>query len=210
MRDISSLKHRPPSRWVFDESVVQCFDDMLTRSIPEYESMRRAVTEVARHYMRPDHWIVDLGCSKGEAMAPLFAEFGKTNQFLGVESAEAMLCAARNRFAAAIQAGRVVISDMDLRTKYPDVQACVTLSVLTLQFVPIERRQTLVTSAFDHTAPGGALILVEKVLGASAKLDAMMVASYYRLKRRNGYEPEEIDCKRHRRMERKRAGNGGL
>ena len=46
------------------------------------------------------------------------------------------------------------------------------------------------------TLPGGALILVEKVLGKSADLDRAMVDVYYAYKRRMGYTQEEIDRKR--------------
>jgi hypothetical protein len=78
---------------------------------------------------------------------------------------------------------RVSIVDVDLRHEYADAQASVTMSVLTLQFVPIEHRQRLLKSIFDHTLPGGALILVEKVLGATASLDALMVDAHLGMKR---------------------------
>jgi len=107
-----------------------------------------------------------------------------------------MVKAARRRFAREIKAGRVAVEHVDLRDRYPEVQACVTLSVLTLQFIPIEHRQRVIAEAFRHTAPGGAFILVEKVLGKSAGLDSVMVSNYLRLKRRNGYAQDDIDRKR--------------
>ena len=70
------------------------------------------------------------------------------------------------------------------------------LSVLTLQFTPIEYRLKIVRDAFNALLPGGALILVEKVLGATADLDAALVDLYYSMKRDHGYSQEEIDRKR--------------
>lgn len=67
-----------------------------------------------------------------------------------------------------------------------------SLSVLTLQFTPIEYRLKIVREAFNALIPGGSLILVEKVLGASADLDAMLVDLYYGMKRGNGYSQEEM------------------
>ena len=69
--------------------------------------------------------------------------------------------------------------------------------MLTLQFTPLEYRQRIVDEIFSHTLPGGAFIVVEKVLGASAEMDALMVKNYYHLKRANGYTRQEIDNKRH-------------
>ena len=40
-----------------------------------------------------------------------------------------------------LECGIVEIRDCDLRKEYPPVQASVTLSILTLQFTPIEYRQ---------------------------------------------------------------------
>ena len=45
----SSLGHAPGARWEFDESVTSAFDDMLRRSIPQYEAMRdHALSECAK------------------------------------------------------------------------------------------------------------------------------------------------------------------
>ena len=104
-----------------------------------------------------------------------------------------MLSEARRHFA---DDPRVAIVDLDLRHQYPNARASVTMSVLTLQFVPLEHRQQLLRSIFDHTVPGGALILVEKVLGATASLNGLMVDAHLAMKRSNGYSEEEIDRKR--------------
>ncbi len=186
----------PQSAWAFDADVAQVFDDMLQRSIPQYEVMRRTVFELACAYVKDDGVIVDLGCSRGEALAPFVQKFGAYNRYVGVEVSAPMLEAARERFAGLIQAGMVEIRDLDLRTSYPPVRACVTLCVLTLQFTPIEHRQRILRAIYKHTQPGGALIFVEKILGATADLDTLMVDRYYTMKAENGYSQEQIERKR--------------
>jgi tRNA (cmo5U34)-methyltransferase len=186
----------PGDRWAFDAEVTAVFDDMLARSIPQYDVMRRAVFDVASRYARRHTDIVDLGCSRGEAIAALIDRFGVQNRFVGVEVSPPMLAAARERFAGYIGCHIVDIRALDLRTDYPPVSASVTLSVLTLQFTPIEYRQRIVREVFDHTLPGGAFVLVEKILGETADLDALMVDTYYALKGENGYSPEQIERKR--------------
>lgn len=189
----SSLGHVPEkSRWEFDASVTECFDDMLARSIPQYEVMRDAVTSIGTWYAEK-RLVVDLGCSRGGALAP-FADSG--HPCLGVEISQPMLAASQFRFEDEIKAGLVEIAEMDLRHDYPEEMASVTLAVLLLQFVPIEYRQQIVRNAYLHTVPGGVMIVVEKILGDSHELNQMMVATYLDRKMARGYTREEIDRKK--------------
>ena len=165
---------------------------MLRRSIPEYEAMRGVVFEVGRRFVQPGTAVVDLGCSRGEALAPFVDEFGDAAQYVGVEVSPPMLEASRRRFAGT--GARVV--DLDLRVGYPDVAASLTLCVLTLQFVPLQDRGRVVRAAWEHTVPGGALVLVEKVVAGSARIEAAIEAAYADHKRAQGYGAEEIRRKR--------------
>lgn len=186
----------PDGAWSFDASVTDVFDDMLQRSIPQYEVMRRAVFDIARHYIQPATTIIDLGCSRGEALSALIDLYGAHNRFVGIDVSEPMLQAARERFKGLIEVGVVDIRRCDLRTEYPPEKVSATLCILTLQFTPIEYRQKILRSIWKHTAPGGALILVEKILGATADLDSLLVDLYYGLKSSNGYTQEQIERKR--------------
>jgi len=186
----------PRDKWAFDGEVTTVFDDMLSRSIPQYEVMRQACFELACRYAKRKTAIVDLGCSRGEAMAQLADKFGVQNHFVGIEVSEPMLAAARARFKGLIDCGVVEIKQIDLRLEYPPVDASVTLCVLTLQFTPIEYRLRIMQDIYDGLIPGGALILVEKIIGASAEIDRHMVDVYYQLKARNGYTQEQIQRKR--------------
>lgn len=185
----------PQGKWEFDDSVTKVFDNMLARSIPQYEVMRKACFDIAVRYQKHNTDIVDLGCSRGAAMADLVDKFGVYNRFTGVEVSEPMLNEARLRFRG-MPESIVNIREIDLRKSYPPVSASVTLCVLTLQFTPIEYRLRILKNIYDHTLPGGALILVEKVIGATADLDEDMVKIYYDLKAKNGYTQEQIERKR--------------
>lgn len=189
-------KTMPDGAWKFDEGVTAVFDDMLARSIPQYDIMRQACYELAVRFRQQKTDIVDLGCSRGEAMAPLIDKFGATNRFIGIEVSEPMLATCRERFQGFINCGVVDIQNLDLRFLYPNTRASVTLCVLTLQFVPINYRQQILHRIFEATVQGGALILVEKVLGDSAVLDDTMVDIYHNLKSENGYSPDQIERKK--------------
>jgi len=92
--------------------------------------------------------------------------------------------------------GNVLVLDLDLRTAYPKAKTCLTLSILTLQFVPIEYRQRILRKIFETTIPGGAFIIVEKVLGGAAELDEIFVTEHHATKAAYGYSDEEIRRKR--------------
>lgn len=190
----SSLGHFPQGeKWTFDASVALCFEDMLERSIPLYFEMRDLCYRVGRNYVAPGHPVIDLGCSNGRALIPFVHEFEQSNTFIGVEISDPMIDIARTHFKDQLS---VEIRKLDLRENYLPEMATLTLSIFTLQFIPIEHRQRLVRNIYLHTKPGGAFLLVEKVLGSSAELDSLLVKEYLALKSRNGYSEEEIERKR--------------
>ena len=204
--DVHTDQTMPSGRWTFDGDVTAVFDDMLQRSIPQYEVMRDAVLSIGSPFIQQQTDVVDIGCSRGEALAPFVEQFGiKTRRdsslryvdsFVGIEVSDPMLSAATERFAREIGAGIVKIVKYDLRDGYPYVRASLTLSVFTLQFVPMEYRQRVVQDVYDHTVAGGAFVLVEKILGDTSTIDRLFVDRYYRLKSANGYSQEAIDRKR--------------
>ncbi|MEX0267807.1 methyltransferase [Leptolyngbyaceae cyanobacterium UHCC 1019] len=190
----TSVGHFPGDKWQFDDSVTQVFEDMLWRSIPQYQVMREAVTDLAVQHTIGDSTIVDLGCSRGENIARLLSVLNGRCRFLGIDVSQPMLDAARQRFQSA---DSVKIERFDLRQGYPAVKnVSVTLAILTLQFTPIEYRHRIVRSAYQSICPGGCLILVEKVIGATADIDSCLRDRYYALKGQNGYSTDEIERKR--------------
>ncbi|MFZ5852265.1 MAG: methyltransferase domain-containing protein [Actinomycetota bacterium] len=185
----------PTGKWEFDEEVTAVFEDMLARSIPDYAQMRALTTDLALRYAVRDTYIVDLGCSRGGALAPIVDALGTSCRYRGFEVSAPMREAAAARFAH-LGPAYCRIEDVDLRKALPVRNASVVLSVLTLQFTPIEYRQAIVQRAFDALVPGGALLLVEKVLGSDAEMDALLVERYYTMKGEHGYTAEQIAAKR--------------
>lgn len=193
-------KTEPKGAWEFDEEVAQVFDDMLSRSIPQYEVMREAVTDLAARFLveaepvERNPCVVDLGASRGEAIAPLYDLLRGAAEYHAVEVSVPMLEALRQRWPR----DEVRIHAFDLRGGYPEIPGPVdvTLAVLTIQFTPIEHRQRIIYDIWERTRPGGGFIFVEKVLGQSAAIDELMKRLYYDLKGANGYSPEQIERKR--------------
>ena len=186
----------PEGAWEFDAEVAAVFDDMLARSIPQYEVMRRAVYDLACAYLQPHTAVIDMGASRGEASAALIEKFAMRNRFFLTDVSEPMLHIMRERFEHYININSVAVSYCDLRHQLPPADASVIMSILTLQFTPIEYRQQIAKRVFDSLLPGGVFILVEKILGDTAIIDEMLVKQYYKLKADNGYSDEQIERKK--------------
>jgi tRNA (cmo5U34)-methyltransferase len=192
----------PSGRWEFDASVTRAFDDMLERSIPNYHDMRQLVTKAAVwHADRASAdsstpLIVDLGASRGAALQPIVSALGSRADYLACDVSEPMLEACSQRFSEG--EASVEVLRHDLRDGYPTGRrpATAVLSVLTMQFVPMEYRQRLLCEIHGAIEPAGVFVLVEKVLGATAEMDEFLTDSYYDLKREHGYSQEAIDRKR--------------
>jgi tRNA (cmo5U34)-methyltransferase len=186
----------PTEKWKFDKEVAERFDDMLSRSIPSYNDMRFATFEVADRFVRPGTNIIDLGTSCGESVSCLVGKYAGGNDFILCEISDAMIEEANQRFKKHIDEGCVEIRKIDLRISFPQESASVIQSILTLQFIPIEYRQKIIQNVFDRLIPGGAFILVEKVLGSNSKTNDIMNDIYYDLKKHNGYSQLQIDRKK--------------
>ena len=187
----------PNGPWRFGEDVTAAFDDMLARSIPQYESMRGLVSTLAATRLCDGAVVLDLGCSRGEALArlrELAVSKGHACRYIGVETSAPMLGAARERF---VDCPDVEIRDVDLRRGVPAERGLsVVLSVLTLQFVPVEYRHAIVRSCFEALRPGGMMVLVEKILGGGAEHADLFSQTYHAMKQSNGYSPEAVEAKR--------------
>lgn len=176
-------------KWNFGEDVAKVFDDMLSRSIPDYGTMRELVFSLGKEFAAKGK-TVDIGCSLGESFR-LFAENGM--DVYGYEVSAPMVERAKKKFE---NFENVHIEERDCIEDFPRITSTLSLLILTAQFTPIERRHELLKNVYNNLEDGGALIFVEKVLGSDFKMDSMLVSSYYSMKKENSYTQEQIDKKR--------------
>ena len=196
--EMSSLdfQNKEGEKWKFDEQVTSCFEDMLERSIPQYHVMRTAVfnlgCKILDKFQPGQRNILELGCSNGLALEPFVKKYGATSRYMGVDVSEPMLKEAKNRFQGYINVNIVNIEKMDITKKLPEDFYSVIISILTLQFTPIEYRQGIIQGIYNRLEKSGCFILVEKVLGNCSELNDIMVDEYLKLKKNNGYTREQI------------------
>ena len=182
------------SSWEFNEEVSEVFSDMLSRSIPDYDNMRDLMFRMARNFVTPYSNVLDIGCSTGLSSQRLIEspEAEKTD-FMLIDISEPMIKKCRELYK---DRKNVDVRRWDITEGCPVCRCSVIVSCLTLQFVPIEYRQKIISSIYDSLNKGGALFLVEKVIGNTDTVDKVMVKEYYEIKRENAYTEEQISAKR--------------
>jgi tRNA (cmo5U34)-methyltransferase len=180
-------------KFEFGEEVTKVFSDTLKRSIPDYDNMRLLSFKLGDQFVKYGSTVIDLGCSRGDALWPYVQRHGEHCRYVGVEVSQPMLEAAQDRFRGAPY---VNIMNLDLRNGYPQGRACLVNCVLTLQFLPINYRQQILSKIYHSLDRDGALILVEKVLGNTAVIDNALVHQYHEMKFDHGYSLNEIERKK--------------
>lgn len=184
----------PTVPWTFNEEVADVFTDMLSRSIPDYDSMRELMYRMARNYVTEGSHILDIGCSTGLSSKRLIeCPECRSCEFSLIDTSKPMLEKCKEQYK---DDERVYVFEWDITKGCPNSRYSVIVSCLTLQFVPIEYRQKIVSSIYKSLQKGGALFLVEKVLGNTDAIDDVMVKEYYDIKKGNAYTEEQIKSKR--------------
>jgi tRNA (cmo5U34)-methyltransferase len=195
-RDQIYRTERPAERFQFNEEVVEVFDDMLGRSVPGYSIAQQLVELVAEYCLPPDCRCYDLGSSLG---ASTFAIANKLSgdhcEIVAVDSSAAMMNGLRARLRQARLPVKVSLRCEDiLDTDFDD--ASLVVMNYTLQFVPLERRDELISRISAGMRDGGVLVLSEKMRAESAAEDALTTNIHHAFKRAMGYSELEIAQKR--------------
>jgi tRNA (cmo5U34)-methyltransferase len=158
--------------------------------------MRSLVTALVQNFQAEKSHVLDLGCSTGGAIKDAIITSFDSTKFVGLEISKPMLEKARSRLSEYILVDKVEIAECDLRNDFPKHRNSVVLSILTLQFIPIEYRQAIITNVFNSLEPGGVFVLVEKILGDDSTGNQILEKLYYQMKGENGYTEEQIKTKR--------------
>lgn len=190
-------------KWEFDEKVADCFEDMLSRSIPQYDLMRESSANLVYDVIKNSKCrketfnILDIGCSDGLMIEKLMNKFNGEGCYTGVDISEPMLKKAKYRFLDDIINRKVKIENCDLRTDFPSGVYDAVTSILSIQFTPIEYRQHIIQNIYNSlSAANGCFIMVEKVLGNTDNINKLFIKNYYDMKKANGYTEEQIERKR--------------
>lgn len=184
------------SDFQFNERVAEVFDDMLARSVPNYEQVIEMTALLLERFLKPGDRICDLGCSTGNTLLHLARRLSIPElRFTGVDNSPAMIGKARRKAEMYSRQGQIDFQEADITT-FPGPESGAVLLNYTLQFIRPPLRPEMLTRLHAGLRPGGVLIMSEKTISHDPLLNRTFLELYFAFKRSKGYSEMEIAKKR--------------
>jgi tRNA (cmo5U34)-methyltransferase len=193
--ELYSTEHSQVDAFRFDAVVADVFENMINRSVPGYPMMLDMIGVLAERFGQPSTNCYDLGCSLGAATLKMRHHVPETCHILGVDTSEAMVERCRNNIARDRSQPSVEILQQSVQDTSIENASIVVLN-FTLQFIPDDERHGILNKISAGLAPGGVLILAEKVQFDDAAEQGQMTDLHHEFKRAQGYSDLEIAQKR--------------
>ncbi|EDY84504.1 methyltransferase, putative [Verrucomicrobiia bacterium DG1235] len=182
--------------FAFDARVAAVFDDMIRRSVPGYGMTLSLLGIIAQHYAKPHTRIYDLGCSLGAGTLAMGAKLDTPDvTFVGVDNSTAMLDRCRPNLAPIADRHSLELLCQKIQDT-PIENASIVVLNFTLQFIPQAERLALLQRIHAGLAPGGILVLSEKIQFDDPHIQTDLTTLHHDFKRANGYSDLEIAQKR--------------
>lgn len=145
-----------PKQWTFkNEEVAKNFDNHVREQLPWYDLVTQAATHYAKHYIGRHSIIYDIGASTGNFGRSIADVLDTTkSQLIAIDDSEEMI---RNYKAP----GTPVHADA---TKYTFKKFDLAYIFLVLMFISVKERKVFLDNLYDNLNPGGAIIIVDKVI----------------------------------------------
>lgn len=185
-----------PEDFVFNERVVEVFDDMLDRSIPFYQEVIKASAQLLDSFLEVGDTVYDLGCSNGTSLLLFSRLLGhKKLHFIGLDNSAPMLDKARLKAELHSKQDSISFALEDV-INFDHPEAGGIILHYTLQFIRPLQRLAFLTRLFDNLRPGGVLLISEKVISHDRRLNRQFIDKYHQFKKAQGYSELEIAKKR--------------
>ena len=198
---IYRAEQRQLNKFVFDENVAAVFHDMISRSVPGYSQILQLLPSLVKQFQHVKGDYYDLGCSLGAGMLALAEGISETSDkhkrnIIGIDSSTAMLSEAKSIFS------KTDLSNYNFQFRTADINdtevsnAAIVLMNFTLQFIALDKRNSLIQSLYNNLVDGGGLIISEKIKFDDALTDKTLIDIHHQYKASQGYSQLEISQKR--------------
>ncbi len=180
-------------KFEFDEAVASVFDDMLSRSVPFYDEVRKLVIALILTEEAEGKKVLDLGSSTAKFLLDLHSKMQTQMRLKGLDNSQAMLDRAEQKCQAFGAQIDLELADM---LNYSYHEEDIVVANYTLQFIRPMQRMELVKKLYEGLTEDGLFIFSEKVVFRDKKLDKDLIDIYYAYKKEQGYSEYEIAQKR--------------
>jgi len=182
----------------FNEQVAQVFGDMIKRSVPGYSQILHLLPTLVRCFKQKNHHYYDLGCSLGAGMLAIAQGLqNERGTIVGVDNSAAMLEQAKP-VVQQYRQGQNISFDLQLADihQFQLLPTAMVVLNFTLQFIPLDQRDSLVSKICNALVPGGVLVLSEKIQFEDASINRTLTEIHHQYKTDQGYSQLEISQKR--------------
>jgi len=184
------------TNFVFDQSVVDVFEDMIGRSVPGYSTLLSMFPVISRYFVQEHTHCYDLGCSLGASTLAMAQGIDKPNvTVMAVDNSTAMLEKCKAVFDRHVSNVDIEIREADICDLSMENASMVVMN-FTLQFIEESLRQVLIKKIFDGMNQSGVLILSEKIKSTEAAEEGRQTSLHHAFKKANGYSDLEVSQKR--------------
>ena len=167
------------------------FDFHIRSSIPGYkDGLLPACVGLSRRFVQPGTQVMDIGCSTGH----LLASVRRANQAArpDIQYVGADIEPGFSIHWERLRARNLRYDAADARTHQGYVDLSLALSLFTVQFIRPADKLPLLRRVYDGLVEGGALIIAEKTLAETARLQDALTFPYYDYKLEKGFSPQHI------------------
>jgi hypothetical protein len=130
---------------------------------PEYYSLQRSIFDAGLPFVTPRCKVIDLSCSNGDWLAPFVERFEDLSHFIAVDHDEKQTYSCFDRFRMRVRLGFFEICQMDLAERFPETCSKLTISVMGIGRLNLERQAEVLQRTHRFLERGGAFIIAERV-----------------------------------------------
>lgn len=165
------------------------FDQHIALSIPGYHTLRSLISDISPRFVAAGSTVYDIGCSTGTLLRAVYDNIHPRRPdtfFTGIDI--------EPKFGsqwAALEAPNLTYSVADAREMHIE-RASLILSVFTTQFLPSSDKVPLLKRLHAGLIDGGCLLVAEKIIAGSGRMQDALTFPYYDFKQSNGFSAEEI------------------
>lgn len=180
----------------FDAQVASVFDDMIKRSVPGYTMMLEMLGVVANKYAQDNSNCYDIGCSLGASTLAIAQNTQANNcNIIAIDNSQAMIDQCHKVIAATSLTPSIELLCQSAQTiEFSNISLC--SMNLTLQFIAVDERHTLLSNIANNMLDGGVLFLSEKIRFDDELTQTQLTDLHHQFKKHQGYSDLEIAQKR--------------
>jgi len=177
-----------PSNWTFEDTeVAKNFNRHVREQLPFYDLATNAISHIARHYVPEDGLVYDVGASTGNIGKSITELLKDRNaKLIALEKSAEMI----KKYDCKI--GDLIHTDAVTYNYKPHNLA---IFYLVLMFVPVSKRNELITKVYNQLIKGGAIIIFDKEINEGGYFGTILYRLILANKIASGVSTEDVVVK---------------